>query len=156
MSSQLIAGDSAAATIKRIELALQTASKCAPCVLFFNHVKPFAEEWTIRPESISGELPMQINGRRSRRQHRNEWHASIASTDASIGGQQWASDHRRGCVSTPSSQRTSFEPIQLHSVHTREADHVSDLDVGMAFIVDRSFQWRSVSDGSVSDFHTSL
>ncbi|CAF2844366.1 unnamed protein product [Rotaria sp. Silwood2] len=38
VSSQLFAGDSAAATIKRIEQSIQLAAKCTPCVLFFNHV----------------------------------------------------------------------------------------------------------------------
>ncbi|CAF4921168.1 unnamed protein product [Rotaria sp. Silwood1] len=38
VSSQLLAGDSAAATMKRIEQAIQLAAKCTPCVLFFNHV----------------------------------------------------------------------------------------------------------------------
>ncbi|CAF0720144.1 unnamed protein product [Adineta steineri] len=38
VSSQLFAGDSAAATVKRIEQAVQTAQKSTPCVLFFNHV----------------------------------------------------------------------------------------------------------------------
>ncbi|CAF5061328.1 unnamed protein product, partial [Rotaria sp. Silwood1] len=38
VSSQLLAGDSAAATMKRIEQSIQLAAKCTPCVLFFNHV----------------------------------------------------------------------------------------------------------------------
>ncbi|CAF3775209.1 unnamed protein product [Rotaria socialis] len=38
VSSQLLTGDSATATIKRIEQVIQLAGKCTPCVLFFNHV----------------------------------------------------------------------------------------------------------------------
>jgi SpoVK/Ycf46/Vps4 family AAA+-type ATPase len=38
IASELLAGDSAAATIKRIELSLQVAVKSSPCVLFFDHV----------------------------------------------------------------------------------------------------------------------
>ncbi|CAM4760651.1 unnamed protein product [Rotaria magnacalcarata] len=38
VSSQLLTGDSAAATNKRIEQVIQIAGKCTPCVLFFNHV----------------------------------------------------------------------------------------------------------------------
>ncbi|CAF1474100.1 unnamed protein product, partial [Didymodactylos carnosus] len=37
VSSQLLTGDSAAATLKRIENALQTAIKCAPCVLLLRN-----------------------------------------------------------------------------------------------------------------------
>lgn len=63
MASQLFAGDSAAATVKRIKQAVETARKCTPCVLFFNHVSDDARgiDSSESSDACLGELPVQAH-----------------------------------------------------------------------------------------------